>query len=63
MDYMVGTIDYKRLRNDLNIQFRNAMHHGTAKDRLKYEMLQTANEQQVLALAKKEGFELRRYIR
>lgn len=63
MDYMVGTIDYKRLRKDLNIRFREAMYHGTTKDRLNYEMLQTANEQQVLALARKEGVELRRYIR
>lgn len=63
MDYMVGTIDYKRLRKDLNIRFRDAMYHGTPKDRLNYEMLQSANEQQVLALAKKEGIELRKYIR
>ena len=45
MDFMIGTVDSKRLRKDLLQHFR------------------TANEQQLVALAKQEGFEMRPYIR
>ena len=63
MDFMIGTVDSKRLRKDLLQHFRTAPNWRTPEGRRKLEAIQYANEQQLMALAKQEGFEMRPYIR
>lgn len=62
MDFMIGTVDSKRLRKDLLQHFRTAPNWRTPEGRRKLEAIQYANEQ-LVALAKQEGFEMRPYIR
>ena len=59
----IGTVDSKRLRKDLLQHFRTAPNCRTPEGRRKLEAIQYANEQQLVALAKQEGFEMRPYIR
>ena len=58
MDFMIGTVDSKRLRKDLLQHFRTAPNWRTPEGRRKLEAVQYANEQQLVALAKQEGYKL-----
>ena len=51
MDFMIGTVDSKRLRKDLLQHFRTAPNWRTPEGRRKLEAILYANEQQLVALA------------
>ena len=61
MDLMIGTIDYMRLRSDLLKYYHNCGKRYTVI-RNSIDMVEMANEQQLVAIAKKENIELRKYM-
>ncbi len=63
MDFMVGTVDAKRLRRDLLQKYRREKNMKSPTVQNEYYAIQEANQQQLIALAKKEGFEMRKYMR
>ncbi len=63
MDLMVGSVDAKRLRRDLIRQLRSISNQKSPNVRNKIYTAETADEQSLVAMAKKEGLEIRRYIR
>ena len=63
MDFMVGTVDAKRLRRDLLQMYRKEKNMRSPTVQNEYYAIQEANQQQLIALAKKEGFEMRKYMR
>ena len=63
MDLMVGSVDAKRLRRDLIRQLRSISNQKSPNVRNKIYPAEMADEQSLVAMAKKEGLEIRRYIR
>lgn len=63
MDLMIGTIDSKRLRKDLLHRYRASGKTKSPAIRHQIETVEMANEQQLVAIAKQEGMDLRPYIR
>lgn len=63
MDLMVGSVDAKRLRRDLIRQLRSISNQKSPNVRNKIYIAEMADEQSLVAMAKKEGLEIRRYIR
>lgn len=63
MDLMVGTIDSKRLRRDLLQMYRTTGNPRSPVTRNAIYAVEEANEQQLVAIARKEGVNLRPYIR
>lgn len=63
MDLMVGSVDAKRLRRDLIRQLRSISNQKSPNVRNKIYTAEMADEQSHVAMAKKEGLEIRRYIR
>lgn len=63
MDLMIGTIDSKRLRIDLLRHYRTSGNSKSPAVRHQIETVEMANEQQLVAIAKQEGINLRPYIR
>lgn len=63
MDFMIGTIDAKRLRNDILAHYRKTKNLRSQTVRNEMYALEAANEQQLIAVAKKEGMDIRRYLR
>lgn len=63
MDLMVGTIDAKRLRRDLLQFYRSNKNLRSQVVRNEMYAIEEANEQQLIALAKKEGIHIRKYLR
>ena len=63
MDLMIGTIDSKRLRKDLLHRYRTSGKTKSPAIRHQIETVEMANEQQLVAIAKQEGMDLRPYIR
>lgn len=63
MDLMIGTIDSKRLRNDLLKHYRTSGKMKSPSIRHQIERVELANEQQLVAIAKQEEMDLRPYIR
>lgn len=63
MDLMIGTIDAKRLRKDLLEHYRKNKNLRSQTVRNEMYSLEVANEQQLIAVAKKEGLDVRRYLR
>lgn len=63
MDYMIGTIDAKRLRRDLLQMYRTSANRKSPAVRNMIYMAEQANEQELVSLAKREGIDLRKYIR
>ena len=63
MDLMVGSVDAKRLRRDLIRQLRSISNQKSPNVRNKIYTAEKADEQSLVAMAKKEGLEIRRYIR
>ena len=62
MDFMIGTIDAKRLRKDLLSYYRKNKNLRSQTVRNEMYALEVANEQQLIAVAKKEGFDVRKYL-
>lgn len=63
MDFMIGSVDAKRLRRDLLRQLRSIPNQKSPEVRNKIYTARLTDEQGLLAMAKKEGMEIRRYIR
>lgn len=63
MDLMIGTMDTKRLRKDLLHRYRAWEKRRSPAVRHQIDLVETANEQQLAAIAKEEGLDLRSYIR
>lgn len=63
MDLMIGTIDSKRLRKDLLQRYRSSGKMKSPATRHQIETVEMANEQQLVAIARQEGMDLRHYIR
>lgn len=63
MDLMIGTMDAKRLRKDLLHRYRTSGKLKSPAVRHQIDLVETANEQQLVAIAKEEGMDLRLYIR
>ncbi len=63
MDLMVGSVDAKRLRRDLIRQLRSISNQKSPNVRNKIYTAEMVDEQSLVAMAKKEGLEIRRYIR
>ena len=63
MDLMDGSVDAKRLRRDLIRQLRSISNQKSPNVRNKIYTAEMADEQSLVAMAKKEGLEIRRYIR
>ncbi len=63
MDLMIGTIDSKRLRKDLLHYYRTSGRMKSPAVRRHIETVEMADEQQLAAIAKKEGIDVRPYIR
>lgn len=63
MDLMIGTIDAKRLQRDLFDHYQKNKNMRSQAVRNEMYALETANEQQLIAIAKKEGIDVRKYIR
>ncbi|MBR1742949.1 MAG: hypothetical protein IJ733_13995 [Lachnospiraceae bacterium] len=63
MDFMIGTIDAKRLRKDLLSYYRKNKNLRSQTVRNEMYALEVANEQQLIAVAKKEGLDVRKYLR
>ena len=63
MDLMVGTIEAKRLRKDLLQYYRTNKNIRSQTVRNEMYAIEEANEQQLIAVAKKEGIDVRKYIR
>lgn len=62
MDFMVGSVDAKRLRRDLLKKLRS-INQKSPSVRGKIYTAEMTDEQGLLAMAKQEGMEIRRYIR
>jgi hypothetical protein len=63
MDLMIGTVDTNRLRKDLLRHYRQTGSIKSPTVRNHIRAAQEANEQQLIALAKQESMDLRKYIR
>ncbi len=63
MDFMVGSVDAKRLRRDLLKKLRSIPNQKSPSVRSKIYTAEMTDEQGLLAMAKQEGMEIRRYIR
>lgn len=63
MDLMIGTVDSKRLRRALLQRYRTSGNARSPATKNKIYTVETADEQQLIAMAKKEGMDLRPYIR
>lgn len=63
MDFMIGSVDAKRLRRDLLLRLRSIPNQKSPEVRNKIYTAGLTDEQGLLAMAKKEGMEIRRYIR
>lgn len=63
MDFMIGTIDAKRLRRDLLQLYRTSANRRSPAVQNMIYTVEQANEQELVSIAKKEGIELRKYIR
>ena len=63
MDLMIGTIDAKRLRDDLLKYYWKSKNLRSQTVRNEIYAIEAANEQQLIAVAKKEGIDIRKYIR
>ena len=63
MDLMVGSVDAKRLRRDLIRQLRSISNQKSPNVRNKIYTAEMVDEQSLVAMANKEGLEIRRYIR
>lgn len=63
MDFMIGSVDTKRLRRDLLRQLRCIPNQKSPEVRNKIYTARLTDEQGLLAMAKKEDMEIRRYIR
>lgn len=63
MDFMIGSVDAKRLRRDLLRQLRSKTNQRSPEIRNKIYTAEMCDEQSLLAMAKKEGMDIRRYIR
>lgn len=63
MDFMVGSVDAKRLRRDLLKKLRSIPNQKSPSVRNKIYTAEMTDEQGLLAMAKQEGMEIRRYIR
>ena len=62
MDLMVGSVDAKRLRRDLIRQLRSISNQKSPNVRNKIYTAEMVDEQSLVAMAKKEGLEIRIYI-
>lgn len=63
MDLMIGIVDSKRLRRDLLQMYQNRGNRKSPAVRNNIYMVEDADEQQLIAIAKKEEIDLRKYIR
>jgi hypothetical protein len=63
MDLMIGTVDTNRLRKDLLRLYRQTGNKKSPTTRNQIYTVEEANEQQLIALAKQESMDLRKYIR
>lgn len=63
MDLMIGTVDSKRLRRDLLQIYRKTGNIKSPAIRNAIYAVEEADEQQLISIAKKEGMNLRPYIR
>ena len=63
MDLMVGSNDVVRLRRDLLRQLRSMPNQKSPVIKNKIYTAQLADEQTLIAMAKKESMDIRRYIR
>lgn len=63
MDLMIGTMDTKRLRKDLLHHYRTSGKSKSPVVRHQMDLVEMANEQQLVAIAREEGMDLRPYIR
>lgn len=63
MDLMIGTIDSKRLRKDLLHRYRTSGKVKSPAVQHRIDLVEVADEQQLVAIAKEDGMDLRPYIR
>lgn len=63
MDLMVGTIDAKRLRRDLLQMYRSKRNQKSPAIRNAIYSVEVAGQEELVAIAKKEGISLRKYMR
>ncbi len=63
MDLMIGTIDAKRLRRDLLQMYRSTRNIKSPVTQNDIYTVETAGQQELIAIAKKEGISLRKYMR
>ncbi len=63
MDLMIGTVDFKRLRQDLLRHYRASPNRKSPVVWNAIDTVEMADEQELIGIAKKEGIEIRKYIR
>lgn len=63
MDLMIGTIDAKRLRRDLLQMYRSKRNTKSPVTQNAIYSVEVAGQEELVAIAKKEGISLRKYIR
>lgn len=63
MDLMIGTIDAKRLRRDLLQMYRSERNVKSPVTKNAIYSVEVAGQEELVAIAKKEGISLRKYIR
>lgn len=63
MDLMVGTIDAKRLRRDLLQLYRSKSNQKSPVTKNAIYSVEVAGQEELVAIAKKEGISLRKYMR
>lgn len=63
MDLMIGTIDAKRLRRDLLRMYRSKPNLKSPITQNAIYSVEVAGQEELVAIAKKEGISLRKYMR